>query len=116
MWFPMDGRDRFDVRGTPFIGCLDVRAGTPTHQQCYGGHSERETPGSIPNPEAKLLSADGTAGGTLWESRSSPDIKTPPWWSVMTPRGCFASPGGRRQTCGVNDERGSTGDRKKSGD
>src|SRR4051795_11843744 len=73
MWFPMDGRDRFDVRGTPFIGCLDVRAGTPTHQQCYGGHSERETPGHIPNPEAKTLSADGTAGVTLWESRTPPD-------------------------------------------
>src|SRR5690349_377007 len=40
---------------------------------CFGGHSERETPGHIPNPEAKTLSADGTAGGTLWESRTPPD-------------------------------------------
>ena len=34
----------------------------------------RETPGYIPNPEAKPLSADGTAGGTLWESRTPPDF------------------------------------------
>ena len=33
-----------------------------------------ETPGSIPNPEAKAHSADGTATGRLWESRSPPDI------------------------------------------
>ena len=34
----------------------------------------RETPGYIPNPEAKPHSADGTAGGTLWESRTPPDF------------------------------------------
>ena len=39
----------------------------------YGGHSEGETPGSIPNPEAKPFSADGTALGTVWESRTPPD-------------------------------------------
>jgi hypothetical protein len=42
--------------------------------RCFGGHSERETPGHIPNPEAKTLSADGTARGTLWESRTPPDL------------------------------------------
>ena len=41
---------------------------------CFGGHSKRETPGHIPNPEAKTLCADGTAGGTLWESRTPPDL------------------------------------------
>lgn len=41
---------------------------------CYGGHSVEETPGSIPNPEAKLDCADGTALGRVWESRSSPGI------------------------------------------
>ncbi len=40
----------------------------------YGGYGERETPGSIPNPVAKLLSADGTALVTVWESRTPPDI------------------------------------------
>ena len=39
----------------------------------YGGLSEREIPGPIPNPEVKPLSADGTARGTVWESRTSPD-------------------------------------------
>ena len=32
----------------------------------YGGLSEREIPGPIPNPEVKPLSADGTATGRLW--------------------------------------------------
>jgi hypothetical protein len=41
---------------------------------CYGGHSVRETPGSIPNPVAKPDSADGTALGRVWESRTPPDI------------------------------------------
>src|SRR4051794_8459493 len=45
-----------------------------TRSQSYGGHGERETPGNIPNPEAKPLSADGTALETGWESRTPPDI------------------------------------------
>src|SRR3954464_6896273 len=44
-----------------------------TCSQSYGGHGERETPGHIPNPEAKPLSADGTAPETGWESRTPPD-------------------------------------------
>src|SRR5687767_10675171 len=44
-----------------------------TRSQSYGGHGERETPGPIPNPEAKPLSADGTALETGWESRTPPD-------------------------------------------
>ena len=43
-------------------------------RKSFGGHRERETPGPIPNPEAKPLIVDGTARGTLWESRSLPDI------------------------------------------
>src|SRR3954452_1289370 len=42
--------------------------------QSYGGHSEGETPGPIPNPEVKPFSADGTATERLWESRTPPDI------------------------------------------
>src|SRR5206468_9763548 len=45
-----------------------------TSPWCFGGHSEGETPGPIPNPEVKLFSADGTARGTAWESRTPPDI------------------------------------------
>ena len=41
--------------------------------QGYGGHSVGETPGPIPNPEAKTHSADGTAPGRVWESRSPPE-------------------------------------------
>ena len=41
--------------------------------QSYGGHSVGETPGPIPNPEAKTRSADGTAPGRVWESRTPPD-------------------------------------------
>src|SRR5580765_5017995 len=44
-----------------------------TTPQSYGGHSEGETPGPIPNPEAKPFSADGTAPATVWESRTPPD-------------------------------------------
>src|SRR3982750_1911425 len=38
----------------------------------FGGHSGGDTPGSIPNPEVKPSSADGTALETGWESRSPP--------------------------------------------
>src|SRR4028118_938442 len=54
----------------PGAGCVPVGWAC---SQCYGGHGERETPGPIPNPEAKPLSADGTALETGWESRTPPD-------------------------------------------
>ena len=65
VWFPRYGRD------DNYISQL---CKSRTTRKCFGGHSERETPGPIPNPEAKPLSVDGTARGTLWESRSPPDI------------------------------------------
>ena len=37
-----------------------------------GGYSVRETPGPIPNPEAKPDSADGTAHESVWESKTPP--------------------------------------------
>ena len=40
----------------------------------YGGHSGRETPGPIPNPEVKPASANGTAPDRMWESRTPPNI------------------------------------------
>ena len=45
-----------------------------TVSQCFGGYSDRETPGPIPNPEAKPASADGTALARVWESRTPPNI------------------------------------------
>src|SRR3954463_6219687 len=71
MWFPMDGRDH----PPRLTHVRTVSGGTARNiTKCFGGHSERETPGHIPNPEAKTLSADGTAGVTLWESRTPPDF------------------------------------------
>ena len=58
------------VEGLLFGGVL---AGWWLCQECYGGYSVRETPGYIPNPEAKADSADGTALGRVWESRTPPD-------------------------------------------
>ena len=37
-----------------------------------GDTSDEGTPGNIPNPEVKLVSADGTWGAAPWESRSLP--------------------------------------------
>ena len=37
-----------------------------------GDWSDGGTPGHIPNPEVKTVSADGTWGAAPWESRSSP--------------------------------------------
>ena len=37
-----------------------------------GGYAEKVTPVPIPNTEVKLFWADGTAGATLWESRTLP--------------------------------------------
>ena len=34
--------------------------------------SDKDTPGPIPNPVVKFVSADGTWGATPWESRSLP--------------------------------------------
>src|SRR3954463_5116618 len=71
-----------------------------TVPQCFGGHGERETPGPIPNPEAKPLSADGTALETGWESRTPPDIL----WRWAIPRGMAFRISVRRQRWGVRVE------------
>ena len=58
----------------------NTKAQHKTHRntrQRFGGHSEGETPGNIPNPEAKPFSADGTALETVWESRTPPNNHPP---------------------------------------
>ncbi len=49
---------------------------TPATRVCSAclsvAYSSRETPGPIPNPEAKPANADGTATGRLWESKKPP--------------------------------------------
>jgi hypothetical protein len=42
--------------------------------QFPGGDRRGVTPVPIPNTEVKLSTADGTAGVTLWESRSPPGV------------------------------------------
>jgi hypothetical protein len=42
--------------------------------QKFGGDIEEVTPDPIPNSEVKLFGANGTAGGTQWESRSLPEF------------------------------------------
>ena len=54
--------------GAGFPGCVNV-------SQRYGSYSVGETPGPIPNPEAKPYSADGTAPARVWESRTLPNTK-----------------------------------------
>ena len=43
-----------------------------SHTKVSGGYTGGATPDPIPNSEVKPSRADGTAGETLWESRSSP--------------------------------------------
>ena len=43
-----------------------------TVEKVCGDHSQGETPGPIPNPEAKALHGDGTALERVWESSASP--------------------------------------------
>ena len=39
-----------------------------------GGHGLGETPGPIPNPEAKTQHGNGTAPGRVWESSTPPPL------------------------------------------
>ena len=51
-----------------------------------GGHGPGETPGSIPNPEAKAWHGDGTALDRVWESSAPPH-------HVIGPRSSLRAPG-----------------------
>ena len=50
-----------------------AKEGTPGSKYA-GGHRIRVTPVPIPNTEVKPDTADGTARGTVWESRSLPAV------------------------------------------
>ena len=58
-------------------GDTGTRSQQNNGSQRYGGHSGRETPGPIPNPEVKPASANGTAPDRMWESRTPPNITLP---------------------------------------
>ena len=54
-----------------------------------GGHGQGETPGPIPNPEAKALHGDGTAPERVWESSAPPlsHDTVPPGRALLGSRG-----------------------------
>lgn len=62
-------RTRECVRGRPPHNRINAPHCPPRR---LGGHSDRDTPGPIPNPEAKPDSADGTAPARVRESRTPP--------------------------------------------
>jgi hypothetical protein len=74
-------------RSSPEAGISTVRFS--------GGHGGGAIPDPIPNSEVKPSSANGTAGATLWESRTPPDL-CPGHASV---RGSFLTPVGGRALC-----------------
>ena len=62
-----------------------------------GGHGQGETPGPIPNPEAKALHGDGTAPERVWESSAPPlsHDTVPPGRAPTGSRGVPLSPHAR---------------------
>ena len=75
---PMCGAGGFD--NNILVNTPDQKTGFPPPHtrvgyrggQVFGGYSVGETPGPISNPEAKTHSADGTALGRVWESKTPP--------------------------------------------
>ena len=60
------------IAGVPVI--LQSASRLLEFQRFLGDHSEEDPPVPIPNTEVKLLSPDGTARATAWESRKSPGL------------------------------------------
>ena len=55
-----------------FLYRCQVLFGHNIVNKSLGDLSDEGTPGPIPNPEVKLVSADGTWRAASWESRSLP--------------------------------------------
>ena len=66
-------RTRYLLRETEtsLFGRSQKSANRP-EKQSLGDWSDGDTPGHIPNPVVKAVSADGTWGAAPWESRSLP--------------------------------------------
>ena len=61
------------VTKTEFRSIVDARNSISNlFDKSLGDLSDEGTPGPIPNPVVKLVSADGTWGAAPWESRSLP--------------------------------------------
>lgn len=65
-----------DGMGSRPSATLRLRARARTHK-FPGGYGRRATPDPIPNSVVKPPCADGTAGATLWESRTLPGLCPP---------------------------------------
>ena len=52
-------------------------------KKSLGDWSDGGTPGNIPNPAVKTVSADGTWGAAPWESRSLPRDFSCPFFSKL---------------------------------
>ena len=76
-----------------------------------GGHGQGETPGPIPNPEAKALHGDGTAPERVWESSAPPlhTIRFPPVEPPRAPGGFLFFPPRARGPDGGADGQGKAG-------
>ena len=77
-----------------------------------GGHGQGETPGPIPNPEAKALHGDGTAPERVWESSAPPlsHDTVPPGRAPTGSRGILVFPHARtRGPDGGTDGQGKRG-------
>jgi hypothetical protein len=95
------------------LGCPLPLARPPCCSKLTGGHGGGGPPLPVPNRAVKPARADGTAGVTLWESRSPPVVS-----STQTPAPCgrlpFFPPNTGRRTLQlpVPDHRPQTSDRQ----
>src|ERR1035438_333663 len=67
-YFPTFSPSIFSPKGPGAFGC----------RQFLGDPSEEDPPVPIPNTVVKLLSPDGTARASVWESRKSPGLNQRP--------------------------------------
>ena len=77
-------RSNINGNRVPYPVPRPPQAGRPqrltVQEKICGGHGPGETPGPIPNPEAKAWHGDGTAPDRVWES------STPPHHTYRKPR------------------------------
>ena len=80
----MNTRRNINGNRVPYPVPRPPQAGRPqrltVQEKICGGHGPGETPGPIPNPEAKAWHGDGTAPDRVWES------STPPHHTYRKPR------------------------------
>ena len=70
-WF-IEDRDEHDLLLAPGHERLTFKRFARSFLFFPGDYTEEVTPVPIPNTEVKLFRANGTAGASLWESRTLP--------------------------------------------